>query len=278
MKEKMREGLQPVVLAAGRPFNWKLFWVVFGMSTFGLFMVIPYALSLLPTAPTGSTGLILLQMGINALIYGVLAMAGLFMAGKLGLGLPFIEGWLKKETLGRSFGWIALLAVLIGLVGGGVIILIDSVFFSPHMEKLLSGVNFDPVQSLQPPAWKGLMASFEGGITEEVLLRLFMLTLFVWLGSFISRREDGRPRLGVLWTANILAAILFGVGHLPATAGMGIPITAMVVTRAIVLNGLLGIAFGWLYWRYGLESAMLSHFSADIVLHVIFVLLIPLFS
>jgi hypothetical protein len=35
------------------------------------------------------------------------------------------------------------------------------------------------------------------------------------------------------------------------------------------LNGLLGVGFGWLYWKYGLESAMLGHFSADIVLHVL---------
>jgi hypothetical protein len=35
------------------------------------------------------------------------------------------------------------------------------------------------------------------------------------------------------------------------------------------LNGLGGLAFGWLYWKRGLESAMMAHFSADIVLHVI---------
>jgi hypothetical protein len=31
----------------------------------------------------------------------------------------------------------------------------------------------------------------------------------------------------------------------------------------------MGIAFGFLYWQWGLEYAMLSHFCADIVLHVI---------
>jgi membrane protease YdiL (CAAX protease family) len=29
-----------------------------------------------------------------------------------------------------------------------------------------------------------------------------------------------------------------------------------------------GIVFGWLYWRRGLEMAMLGHFCADLVLHV----------
>ena len=73
----------------------------------------------------------------------------------------------------------------------------------------------------------------------------------------------------VLWVANILAAVLFGVGHLPTATAIGLPMTGLLVTQIIVLNGLAGLAFGWLYWRYGLESAMLAHFSADIVLHVI---------
>src|SRR5512142_2246300 len=95
------------------------------------------------------------------------------------------------------------------------------------------------------------------------------MSLLAWLGRFVSKTADGRPTLAVLWVANILAAVLFGLGHLPATAAL-ISITPLVVLRAIVLNGLGGIAFGYLYFTRGLESAMISHFSADLVLHVIF--------
>jgi membrane protease YdiL (CAAX protease family) len=38
------------------------------------------------------------------------------------------------------------------------------------------------------------------------------------------------------------------------------------------LNGLAGVAFGWLYWKRGLESAIVAHFSADIILHVLLAL------
>jgi membrane protease YdiL (CAAX protease family) len=72
----------------------------------------------------------------------------------------------------------------------------------------------------------------------------------------------------VFWVANILAAILFGLGHLPTTAAL-VPLTSLVIARAVVLNGLLGIVWGWLYWKRGLEAAMISHFSADLVLHVL---------
>jgi membrane protease YdiL (CAAX protease family) len=43
----------------------------------------------------------------------------------------------------------------------------------------------------------------------------------------------------------------------------------MVILRAVLLNGLGGIVFGYLYWKRGLEAAMIAHFSADIVLHVL---------
>ena len=95
------------------------------------------------------------------------------------------------------------------------------------------------------------------------------MSFLVWLGRFVSKTADGRPTLAVLWIANILAAVLFGLGHLPATAAL-VPLTPLVVTRAIVLNGLIGVGFGYLYFKHGLESAMISHFSADIVLHVLF--------
>jgi len=126
-------------------------------------------------------------------------------------------------------------------------------------------------QTAQPAAWKGFLASFYGGIAEEIQLRLLVMSLFAWLGSFISKTSEGKPTSAIFWIANILAAILFGLGHLPATAAL-IPLTPLVITRAIVLNGLGGIAFGYLYWKRGLESAMIAHFSADIVLHVLFAL------
>jgi membrane protease YdiL (CAAX protease family) len=100
-------------------------------------------------------------------------------------------------------------------------------------------------------------------------MRLFLLSLLAFLGKFVSRTAEGHPTQTVLWVANIIVAIIFGLGHLPITSTV-VAITPLVIARAIVLNGLGGLVFGYLYFKRGLESAMLSHFSADIVLHVIF--------
>jgi membrane protease YdiL (CAAX protease family) len=68
--------------------------------------------------------------------------------------------------------------------------------------------------------------------------------------------------------ANIIAAILFGLGHLPS-ASMVMHITPAVVAIALLLNGIPALTFGYLYWRRGLESAMIAHFCADFVLYAI---------
>ena len=160
-------------------------------------------------------------------------------------------------------------SILSGIAVSILIIVLDQFIFGPGLTAQLgSAADALKLQTAQPAAWQGLLASFYGGINEEILLRLFLLTLLAWLGKFIHHTPEGRPTLIILWIANILAAILFGLGHLPATAQL-INITPLVIVRAIVLNGLAGVIFGYLYWTRGLESAMLSHFSADIVLHVL---------
>ena len=95
------------------------------------------------------------------------------------------------------------------------------------------------------------------------------MSFLAWIGRSINKTAEGRPTVTVLWVANVLAAVLFGLGHLPVTSTL-VALTPLVVTRAIVLNGLVGVGFGYLYFKHGLESAMVSHFCADLVLHVIF--------
>jgi hypothetical protein len=47
------------------------------------------------------------------------------------------------------------------------------------------------------------------------------------------------------------------------------PITSATTACILSLNGIPALVFGYLYWQRGLGSAMLAHFSAAIVRHVI---------
>jgi membrane protease YdiL (CAAX protease family) len=260
-----------------KPFNWKIFFILLAASVFGLVAVLPYTLALQADTlanlklPVPLPLLIFLQVLQNIVMFTIAIFIGLFLANRIGLGLPILEAKLAGESVSTRVKAILLPSILLGVVGSVLIIALDLFVFQPSLLAQMGSAANVLNLAAQPAAWKGLLASFYGGIDEEILLRLFLFSLLAWLGKFVSHTLEGRPTLPVLWIANIIAAILFGLGHLPATA-MLISLTPLVIVRAIVLNGLVGIVFGYLYWTRGLESAMLSHFSADIVLHVLLAL------
>ncbi len=105
-----------------------------------------------------------------------------------------------------------------------------------------------------------------------MVTRLFALSLFAWVFGRFSHTTEKLPSNIALWAAIILSAVIFSLGHLPATA-LATKITPLIILRSLVLNGGLGMLYGYYYWKRGLESAMLAHFSSDIVLHFLIPLL-----
>lgn len=255
-----------------KKWNWRLFFVLWIAAVVGIALVLPYALSKIPADALAKAPPMyvivpaeILQGGI---FLGVMVLAGLFFANRIGLGAPILEAWLDGKVVGPKIRSILVPSVLTGLVGTLAIIGLEVLVFQPAIRNQ-NPVSADAVSLWnEPAAWKGLLASFYGGIDEEIVLRLFAMSLFAWLGTFLHRRSDGTPTSVVLWSANVIAAVLFGIGHLPLLSALT-PLTTIIVMRTIVLNGLLGIAFGYLYWKRGLEAAMVSHFSADLLLHVV---------
>lgn len=259
-------------------FNWRLFFILWIAAIVGVIAVVPYSLALQSGSlqdldlPIPLPALIAVQVVQSGLIFGVVTAAGLFFASRIGLGAPILEAKLEGEPVADRVRAILPVSILTGVAAGLLIIGLEVAVFQPAMlRELGDAADALNLQNGQPSAWQGFLASFYGGIVEEILLRLFGMSLLAWLGSFVSRTAEGRPTGAVFWTANILAAVLFGLGHLPVTATL-IPLTPLVITRAIVLNGVAGVALGYLYWKRGLESAMIAHFSADIVLHVLLAL------
>lgn len=110
------------------------------------------------------------------------------------------------------------------------------------------------------------LRALSAALTEEIFFRLGLMTLFVWtLRRFVSKFGSAEPALSI---GNVLAALLFAVAHLP---GHVTPATATwgLVLGILLASGFSGTVMGWLYGRYGLISAVLAHFIADVVGHAI---------
>ena len=258
-----------------KPMRWRLFFVLWIASVVALFLVLPYAFAMIPVDVNAKLPplyiLVPLQVLQSAIFLGLLTLAGLFFANRTGLGAPIIEAWLDGENVWGRLKPVLLPSILVGIIGTLVILGLEVLVFQPAMNRESPAAAAALSLWYQPPAWMGLLASFFGGIAEEIQVRLFALSLLVWLASFIFKTPEGRPSATAFWVANLLAAVLFGLGHLPLTSMLA-PLTPLIVTRAVVLNGLLGLAFGYLYWKRGLQSAMIAHFSADLLLHVVLAL------
>ena len=119
-----------------------------------------------------------------------------------------------------------------------------------------------------PPVWASLLASIYGGLNEEVLTRLFLLTLLYFLLCKLFQKFPNMfPTL--LWCSIFLTALLFALGHLPALFKIMPHPSLALLSRVIVLNSLGGIVFGWLYCKKSFWTAVVAHFTTDLFLHVI---------
>ncbi|WP_143703918.1 MULTISPECIES: CPBP family intramembrane glutamic endopeptidase [Luteimonas] len=247
--------------------------------------VFPYLLQLAPgrvaALPVPLPALIAIQAMQMFILVTLLAWAGLRMGHRVGLGSPLLQRWLNRHGAIDT-------AVLrpVHSAGLGIASAIAILLLSHLLDPLLLPPPRVDMQDIDGArnALYGLLASFYGGIVEELQLRLFLMTLLVWLAVWIARLQLPRatrgqtpwptPAPALMWAAIIAAAVLFGLGHLPTAAEVW-SLDAGVVARTVVLNAIGGIAFGWVFWKRGLEMAVVAHFSADLVLHVLVPLLMP---
>lgn len=179
-------------------------------------------------------------------------------APKLGFGMPVFGEWAAGRA-GKLPGSHAAVGLGTGLLAGGGV-LTFALLFGPDA--------LAPLCDRTPGPLAGLAASLYGGVTEEIIARFFLLTGVTALVR--GRADDGEGRQSLrFWIANVLVAVLFWAGHLPTLVAAGVPLDPAVGSYLLVANGGVSLALGWLYGRYGLETAMLGHFTADILLHVL---------
>ena len=190
--------------------------------------------------------------------YGiVLGVIGILLGKKTGLWKD--ETHFEKKPL--------LITLAIALVGGLLLILPDLLFFGKYSEAIMNSY------AAKPTVPYIIGAILYGGVIEEVMLRLFWMSLIAFiLWKLFARREE-KPTTAILIASNIIAALLFAAGHLPATLMM-IGNSPLIIFRCFLLNGAFGLLFGYLYRKHGLRYAMLAHGGCHIVSKLIWILFI----
>jgi membrane protease YdiL (CAAX protease family) len=243
---------------------------LWGLGLIGVVAIGPYVSDLLGPAIAQAaqrahvpvTTVLIAQAVQSAVLVGICVFLGLWASRAVGFRTPVLAAILTGRRLTVDAPAIVV-CVLAGALASAAILALDLKVFQPSLPAQFSA-------HAAPVSWKGLLASFYGGFIEELMLRLFLLSVLALLLQALA--TGGKPRsrplsVWIFWTANLASALAFGAGHLPAAAALA-PLTTVLIVRTVALNGLASVVFGALYRRWGLEAAMLAHFCADLVLHV----------
>lgn len=209
---------------------------------------------LLPPTRGVSTLLVLAaSVLVPTVLLGVAVLAGTFAAERVGLRSLVAERVDGGDPVGPELWRVAPRAVAAGVAVGVVLAALD-VTFSP-----LGAV---PASATATPTVFDIVGSVPvrflyGSLTEELVFRWGLMSVLAWVGW---RAAGGvsRPGSDVMWPAIVFSAVVFGIAHVPALAGLASHSFATVI-RTVLLNAAVGVVYGWFLWRWHLEAAMLAH-------------------
>lgn len=217
-------------------------------------LVLPQLLAQMQeTLPAPVWVISLASLAQSGLLLAVAVWVGVRLTSSVGLGAPAFEALATGRSVRPAIRSQLSPGIMAGLLGG--IVLFGAFQYAPT-----------PVADLQARFAIPIVARvLYGGITEEILLRWGLMTVLVWLAWRFPQQQRGRVRAGFVWLAITVSALMFAVGHLPAAAVLLGAMDAGVVAFVIGVNTAFGLLFGYLFWRHGLESAIIAHALTHVV-------------
>ena len=195
---------------------------------------------------------------VQSAAYGLLLGAiGIVIARKIGL-------WSDDKTITAK---PIFMSILVAIIGGLVMIYADILFFGQHSEAIMDSYATKPTIDY-------IIATVTyGAVIEEVMLRLFLMSLVALILHKLLGGKSEAPSNKVLIFANVVSSLLFAAGHLPSTFIL-LGSSPLIIARCFLLNGGIGLMFGWLYRKYGLRYSMIAHGGCHVVSKLIWILFI----
>lgn len=194
----------------------------------------------------------------SALLVAVSVWLGVVLAPKVGFRAAAFEAAVTAGSIRSALRSQLLPSLVAGVVGGVGLSAIGGF-----------GLPAALAEVEQPFTVPIMVRVLYGGVTEELLVRWGLMTVLVWLAWRFLQHRNGTPRPLYVWLAIVVSALLFGAGHLPAAAMQAGELTLYVVLFIVGANAAFGMLFGYLYWRYGLEAAIIAHAFAHLVSYVL---------
>ncbi|HLV48685.1 MAG TPA: CPBP family glutamic-type intramembrane protease [Aliidiomarina sp.] len=179
---------------------------------------------------------------------------GLTFSKKVGLTAPVVASWARLESGFEAFK-PQIIPALIGGIVGGLFLLAFFGLFTNYLpaEFLTAGEN------LTLPWYAKILY---GGITEEILIRWGLMSFLVWGIYWLTQKNGSEVRPHNYIIAVIVSALVFGLGHLPVVFALTSEVTVSLVIYIVLGNAFFGFIAGYLFWKRGLECAIIAHMVA----------------
>jgi hypothetical protein len=248
-------------------FKTRLFFILLTAGLAGVFSFLlvdlPALVALLPVPagteiPQITPAIKLLSLIQPAMLLALAVFAGVALAPKVGLSSPAAEAAASGNPVWLAFKPQIVPGIIGGLSGGFAIVAV-TLLAKPFLSTETVSRIFEFGRLLPLPT-----RLLYGGITEELLLRWGLMTLLVWAAWRLLQRRKGEPKAAYVVGAIVISSLVFGVGHLPVAYVILPEATIVLTLYVIVANTIFGLIAGYLYWKRGLEAAMLAHMLAHV--------------
>ncbi|RGE44805.1 abortive infection protein [Comamonas testosteroni] len=195
-------------------------------------------------------------VGVGLSILLALAVAaGVTLGQRVGLGTPLVNIALQGRSPWRGIRFLSLPGLAGGIIGAAW--LVTLVMFWPESLSVV-----DPVYSL--PLLPKLLY---GGITSELLLRYGVMSLVMWLLWRGFGHVQRRPGWLLGWWAVVITALLAGTLPVYLAWSLSATLSGAVLAQLLLCEIVYGLLAGLLFWRYGLEVAILAHVVTYLLSH-----------
>ena len=244
--------------------NFKTALILFFIGMLGVASVIPVIPQLLASKadslPFSMEVIQLITVAQSSVMLIVMIWLGMVFSKKVGLTAPVISALVHSENVIDKLTPQIKPAIIGGVIAGLLLLVLMNtltVYLPEEFNRAIANTDFP---------WYARI--FYGGITEELLIRWGLMSFFVWGLYRLTQKKDSEIRDYNYIVAIILAALIFGAGHMGAVFAMTSEVTVALIAYIVLLNSFFGFIGGYLFWKYGLECAIGAHMMT----HVIFII------
>lgn len=180
----------------------------------------------------------------------VMSFSGSVLSLRTGLGDPLLEGVLQGKASFDSFQSILLPTFLYAVLG----LVVFCALYYGLVGAILDEKSFKTMAKLRTTLGLDGCVLY-GGVVEEVIARWGLMNVVAFFALLFSKQINAE----IIIISIILSGFIFAVGQIPAYIAAGCLSSRRFVYSFVILSLWQSLLFGFLFWQYGLVSAILAH-------------------